>query len=173
MEKGGSGFFDLATRTGWAYGHPGVLPSCGVFDLKGSAEDGTLYAALYECVCDFIEWHKPTRLYAEAPLSPQGTKSNMNAWLILIGMVGVVRCVGAQYGLRVRLMNLSKIRSDVLSGLPWNQKQKNGKKPVVEQWCADQGIFTPDHNAADAVVGLEHSLRLFSRKGFARDLAQP
>ena len=47
------------------------------------------------------------------------------------------------------------------------------QKPVVEQWCADQGIFTPDHNAADAVVGLEHSLRLFSRKGFARDLAQP
>lgn len=171
VETGGSGFFDLATMTGWAYGQPAEKPSCGVFDLKGNHEDGSLFSSLYEALADFIEWFKPSRLYAEAPLPP-GTRSNMDAWIILIGMVGVARCVGAQYGLSIRLISASTIRGEVLRGLPWNQGLKKGK-PVIMQWCHDQGLNPPAHDAADALVGLEYALRTYSRRGFAKDLAAP
>lgn len=169
---GGTVFLDLSTSTGWAYGHPRNKPVCGTLVLPRTHEDGQAFSGLYEALCDLIEWLEPRRIMAEAPLPPGTTTSNMLVWKCQIGLLAVARLVACQYGLVVREASVSMVRANVLKGLPWRGKQADGK-PVIMQWCHDQGLNPPDHNAGDACVGLEYALRLYDRKGFASDLALP
>ena len=169
--RGGTAFLDLSTMTGWAYGHAGdPRPLCGTWQLPKTHEDGKTFDAFYDVLCDFLEWFEPARIVAEAPLPPGTTRSNMLTWKCQIGLLAVARLVASQYGRTVREAHVDTVRAAVLKGRPWKGKQADGK-PVIVGWCQEQGLNPPDHNAADALVGLEYSLRLYSRRGFARDLA--
>ena len=171
VKTGGTAFLDLSLSTGWAYGHSGdPRPVCGTWLLPKTHEDGAAFDALYDALADFIEWFAPGRMVAEAPLPPGTTKSNMLTWKCQIGLLAVARLVASQYGRTVREAHVDTVRSTVLKGRPWRGKQAPGK-PVILQWCHEQGLNPPDHNAGDALVGLEFALRLYSRAGFARDLA--
>ncbi len=180
VEPQGTAFLDLSTMTGWAYGHAGdPAPVCGTWKLPRYEEDGRSFDALYDVLCDFLEHFEPARIVAEAPLPParmrrdgsvQATVSNASAWECQIGLLAVARLAASHYGRTVRRANVDKIRATVLKGLPWRGRQAEGK-PVIMQWCHDQGLNPPDHNAGDALIGLEYALRLYSRRGFARDLA--
>jgi hypothetical protein len=172
--SGGVAFFDLASVTGWAIVQPGGddRPICGAWALKGVHEDGSLFASLYEALCDFIEWFRPSRLYMEAPLPPGAIKSNMDAWLTLIGLVAVARLAGSHtHGKTIRTVPVSQVRAEVLKGYQW-RGNKDKDKPVIMMWARDHGFAPADHNAADALVGLEYCLRTYHGKGFVRDLAQ-
>jgi hypothetical protein len=171
IARGGTAFLDLSLTTGWAYGHAGdPKPVCGAWELPRTHEDGAAFAALYDVLCDFHEHFEPKRIVAEAPLPPGTTRSNMLTWKCQIGLLAIARLVASQYGMAVREAHVDTVRATVLRGRPWKGKQAHGK-PVVMQWCHEQGLQPPDHNAGDAIVGLEFALRTYERRGFSRDLA--
>lgn len=165
--KGGVAFFDLSTRTGWAYGFSGARPDCGVVHYADFADDGRTFAQHYDFMCDFIEHFEPSRLVMEAPL-PATVVSNTSAWECQLGLAAITRLACRHYHRSCRMASVRTIRTAVLGSgfIP-----KNKAKGVVMEWCSLNGIDTPDHNAGDAAVGLEYALRTYHRKGFARDLA--
>jgi hypothetical protein len=180
--EGGILFLDLSGVTGWAYGVPGQKkPSCGAFKFPSFDESGATFSAAYEGVFDLLEFYRPDRVLMEAPLpvafyDSQGnikvTKSNTSTWRCQIGLMAVTQLAGAHYGITVRQVAVSTIRAEVLRGYKWRGKQTvKDDKPVIMQWAHDHGFDPPDHNAADALAGLEYSYRLYTGGGFIGDLA--
>jgi hypothetical protein len=174
-------FLDLSGVTGWAYGLPGgPRPSCGALKFPSFDESGTLFSAAYEGVFDLLEFYRPGRALMEAPLpvafyDRQGnlkvTKSNTSTWRCQIGLMAVTQLAGAHYGITVRQAPVSTIRAEVLKGYQWRGKQTvKNDKPVIMQWAHDHGFDPPDHNAADALAGLEYAYRLYTGGGFILDL---
>lgn len=171
----GVGFLDLSTYTGWAYGCPRQTPVCGTWDLSKDWDSGDTAEQLYDVLCDFLEWFEPAWLVMEAPVAPNAIVSNMGAWECQLGLAAITRLVGKHFGLRVFQYASNTMRAEVLRGLPWHSsnRAKGQGKPVdvIQKWANDQGIFPPDHNAGDALVGLEYSLRSHCGAGFVRDFA--
>jgi hypothetical protein len=170
--EGGILFLDLSSVTGWAYGVPGDRkPSCGAFQFPSFDESGATFSAAYEGVCDLLELYKPRRAMMEAPLPANTTLSNMGAWKCQIGLIAVAQLAGAHYGITIRPAHVSTIRAAVLVGYKWRGKQMvKNDKPVIMQWAHDHGFDPPDHNAADALAGLEYAYRLYTGGGFILDL---
>jgi hypothetical protein len=172
----GVGFLDLSTYTGWAYGVPRQTPYCGTWDLSKDWDSGDTVDQFYDVLCDFLEWFKPSWLCMEKAIAPNAIVSNVDAWNTQIGLAAVTRLAGAHYGLRVFEYPSQTMRAEVLRGLPWHSsnRKKGEAKPVdvIQAWANENGVFPPDHNAGDALVGLEHALRIHCRAGFVRDFAQ-
>jgi hypothetical protein len=171
--EGGFLFLDLSTVTGWAYGLPGgPRPVCGAFVYPAFSGDGATFGAHYEALADVLEHYSPKRVMMEAPLPPNAVTSNIDTWKCQIGLMGVTQLAAKHYGLTVRDESVRTIRSKVLVGYRWHGKQLvKGEKPVIMQWAHDHGFDPPDHNACDALVGLEYQMRLYAGRGFIQDLA--
>lgn len=172
VQFGGMAFLDLSTSTGWAYGIPRQTPHCGVWGLSKDWDSGETVDQFYDLLCDFMEWFRPDWLCMEKAIPPNLITSNVGAWNVQIGLAAVTRLVGSHYGRKVYEYPSMTIRSEVLKGLPWKTKGKKGNaKPVeiIKGWANANGVYPADHNAGDALVGLEYAMRVHCRAGFVRD----
>ena len=183
---GGLGFLDLSTYTGWAYGLPRQRPHCGTWDLSKDWESGDTVEQFYDVLCDFLEFYKPGWLVMEKAIAPahknkktgevRATISNIDAWNTQLGLAAITRLAARHIcGMTVFEYASNTMRADVLRGLPWHSsnRAKGQAKPVdvIQAWANAQGVYPPDHNAGDALVGCEYAMRIHCSGGFVRDMA--
>lgn len=183
---GGLAYLDLATVTGWAYGSGADAgPRHGAWSFHEYDQTGRLMADAYDAIADLIEFYRPRMVIVEAPLvtnvrerdgNIRHVVSNDSTISALRGLIEVSRLACFHLGVRTGEFSASTVRQ-VMKGFPirWQTSGKSaGKKDwkgTGIAWCEAVGFRPEDHNVADALIGLEYSMRQYEGGGFASDLA--
>ena len=158
MGQGGILCLDLATDTGWAYGHPGdSAPAWGVWKLPRHLGRGAMCSAFQDALDKALDELKPSRLVYEAPL-PANLQGNADAAFILIGLAFATDGCGSRWEVDTRSRSSDTFRNAVIGRSRLNDEEKRErpkktvKTAIVAPWIQSMGWSITDHNAADAAV---------------------
>jgi hypothetical protein len=158
MRPGGVLCLDLATETGWAYGHPGdPAPAWGVWRLPKHVGRGAVCAAFEDELDRLLAELRPVRLVYEAPL-PANLQGSADTAFILIGLAFATEGCGHRSELLTVSRSSGTFRNAVIGRSRLTDEEKRArpkltvKTAIVAPWIAAQGWKITDHNGADAAV---------------------
>jgi hypothetical protein len=163
MLPGGSVLaLDMARALGWCAGEPGARPHYGRVALNGQTR-AHAYAALLDYLEDAIALHRPARIVAEAPLSPQAQRSE-DAALLLFGLRAQLELFAFDKAIPVAFVPFHEPRGVVLgrSNFP-----KGQAKIAAMTWCEAHGFSPSDDNVADALILWHHATGWRRQPGLA------
>lgn len=144
---GGILTLDLASVSGWAYGHASARltrpDAFGAWNL-GKGASAARWAALADQLGDTISMFQPSLVVFEAPLPPQA-QTQANIARLLWGLCTVAELICYRRSIECREQSAVQPRKQLIG------KARPDKDQIV-QWCRSRGLDITDHNAADAVV---------------------
>lgn len=142
---------DLASASGWALGNSTSRFRFGTWKLDPNGDDvAGKYAALMEAMGDAVAVHAPDRIIVEAPL-PAIRQTNQDNAVLLMGLASTARLFCYWRGIPYFEQNAGSVRRDMLF-------EYYAKKPKIVAWVRARGYDVVDHNAADAMLLLHHSI---------------
>lgn len=145
---GGILTLDLATRSGWAYGHASARltrpAAYGAWDL-GNGRAPARWAALADKLADTLTIMQPRLVVFEAPLPPQA-QTRTNIARMLWGLCSTTELICYRRRIACKEQDAPSARKALIgNGRP--------EKDTIVSWCQARGLADlTDHNAADAVV---------------------
>lgn len=163
---------DLASTTGWAAWQTdqnSPLPACDAVRLPGKAgEVGPSTEGLRLLLNELNRRYVFTHIFFEAQHIPApkkkggGTKSiNIETVYKLISLGGMAEWWAYKMKVPVFKVEIGTWRKHFLGrGSGFAKAGLDGKEEAIRK-CEAIGVFTSDHNAADAVGILDYSLTLF------------
>ena len=144
---GGILTLDLATTSGWAYGHASARltrpAAFGAWNL-GKGTSPARWAALADQLGEHMSLLQPSLVVFEAPLPPQA-QTQANIARLLWGLCTVAELICHRRSIECREQSAVQPRKTLIG------KARPDKDEIVH-WCRGRGLEITDHNAADAVV---------------------
>lgn len=142
---------DIATRSGWAFGRPGEIPSSGSIRLAPSgSSNGAIGRGMLRWLTDFITVNNPDMIYYEVPLDPRhkGGQTTFATARILLGLPFLVETISEARGVfKLREAGVQDVRKYFVG-----QARPKDKKQAVIARCRELGWKAEDDNAADALA---------------------
>lgn len=144
--------FDLATKTGLAWGNPGERPSWDMWDLKHGRTVGARGYAFMKRYTKFVDTVKPDKIYIEEPLSPHvmdliGATADTN--IFLVGIVFLALTISHARQIPTERIEVQDVRGH-FTGRRRYKDRDQAKKATIAR-CIQLGWRVEgDDNVADA-----------------------
>ena len=142
---------DIATKTGWAMGKPGEIPTCGSHRFgQAHSEPHEVFGAALKWFSEFLREHRVDTLIVEQMLPPDAMKNKTSRAVRdrLAGLHGVMLGVAQLRGVgEIAQASVGDIRAHFIGDR--SARRETAKREVMRQ-CEMQGWAAPDDNAADA-----------------------
>lgn len=149
---GGVLTLDLASVTGWAYGHlSDQSPRFGTWHLPHTGGEGARYAAFENELAAAMDAMQPSHVVLEAALSFQALLgvSNMRVMCQQYTLRGIAYAEAWRASCPISEVSADIVRREILGQAHWPKDQV---KRAVVRYCLRLGLRVPDHNAGDAVL---------------------
>ena len=146
---------DLARVSGWSAGRKGDdPPAMGAIEIPTQMSYGRKLMAAENAIIDLIEFHRPARVIAEAPLSLGAQHNNATArWLF--GILAYAHGEAARYGIDLEEVRADDVRMAVLGQARITKDEKARgltMKDIAMRYCRLRRWEPPTHDAADAAI---------------------
>lgn len=151
-------FFDLAKRTGWAFGDGIAKPEHGNFEMPQTWEDVAPYLAAAERhIMALINRYEPVIVAFECPLLRAG-KDGVGKLRKLYGLANSVESVAWRCKIECYEAGLSEIRLHFL-GRGYPRRSEDVKRAVYNR-CHALGWDPTCYDESDALAGLDYMIAL-------------
>lgn len=159
---------DLATKTGFAHGEPGGMPTWGSHKLPQTGEDYGAFGLAYEAFLSaLIQSKGVTRIVYESPILPSTTTLATARKLYSLGTI--TEMIAGRLGVKCHEAHMQTVRGHFIGAsrapkhIPQKDRRSWMKSRIIGQ-CIARGWNVTNDDEADALAVFDWASAIINQK---------